>query len=91
VAVSTYETFAGSSFENVKAFLAYVQGAPSGVRGVPSGIVRDLQEMEERAKRVRAMTGLMEPVEFSPYVRELIEATASSEAGSEGVLNRAGA
>ena len=90
MAVSAYENFAGSSFENVKAFLAYVQGAPSGARGVPAGIVRDLQEMEERAKRVRAMTGLMEPVEFSPHVCELIAAAAGGNAGAEGVLNRVG-
>jgi hypothetical protein len=77
------------SFENVKEFLRYVQGGAAGPGGVPPAIVRELREMEERAKRVQALTGLMTPVELSPYVLDLLKAAEGGEgAAAEGVLNR---
>ncbi len=80
------------SFENVKEFLRYVQGAPESADAVPPGIVRDLEELEKRAKRVRALTGMMAPVELSPYVLDLLGAAGGAEpSAGEGVLNAAGA
>jgi hypothetical protein len=80
------------SFENVKAFLQYVEGGGGGPGAVPPGIARDLAELEERTRRVRALTGLMAPVELSPYMLELLEAAGGDEsAAAEGCLNAAGA
>jgi hypothetical protein len=80
------------SFQSVRCFLEYVQGDECGSRDIPPGIVRDLLELEERANRVRAITGVMPAVELSPYVVELLKAAGEQKAGStEGVLNAASA
>jgi hypothetical protein len=88
---STVAKGGAGSFENVRTFLQYVEGS-RGAGAVPPGIARDLAELEERTRRVRALTGLMDPVELSPYVLELLHATGGGEsAGAEGCLNAAGA
>jgi hypothetical protein len=84
-------TGGAGSFENVKSFLEYVQAGDGG-GGIPPGIVHDLVELEERAERVRAITGVMPAVELSPYMVELLKAAGEEAAGSaEGVLNAASA
>jgi hypothetical protein len=82
----------GSCFQNVRAFLQYVQGRPDGDRQVPPAIVGDLLEMERRAQRVRAMTGVMASVELGPRVTELLRASGSARPGVVGgVINGVGA
>jgi hypothetical protein len=81
-----------SSFRNVKAFLQYVQGQPGGDRPVPAAIVGDLLEMEQRAQRVRAMTGLIDTVELGPRVTELLRCSGGVRSESVGgVINGVGA
>ncbi len=82
----------GSSFENVRTFLQYVQGRSTVAEGIPPAIVSDLREIEERAERVRAITGVMAPVEFSPYVLDLLGVVGGKHSvADKGVLNRIGA
>lgn len=80
------------SFDKVRQFLMYVDGSSGGAEGVPAAIVADLVELEERTRRVRAMTGVMPAAELSPYVLELLRAAGGSQPeAAEGVLNAAGA
>jgi hypothetical protein len=79
---------AGGAYSNVRSFLDYVQGAPAGPNGIPPAIASDLAEMERRASRVTALTGVIGPVELSPYVLELLKGAGGGEVTAEGVLNR---
>jgi len=85
------EREAEGPFENVRAFLQYVQGSSGVAEEVPPAIVRDLVELEERTRRVRALTGLMGPAELSPYVLELLHTPGGRRAVSaERLLGTAG-
>jgi len=82
----------GSSFDNVRTFLEYVQGSGAEAESIPPAIVGDLREIEKRAQRVKAITGVMPVVEFSPHVLQLLETAGDRRAVAEkGVLNRIGA
>jgi hypothetical protein len=85
------DTGVAGCFENVRAFLQYVQGERGAAEAVPPAIVRDLLELEERTRRVQAITGLMAPVELSPYVLEMLRGAGGDQAARAGsLLNAAG-
>ncbi len=88
----TVDRGGAGSFKNVRDFLRYVEGARESADGIPPSIARDLEELENRAMRIRALTGVLAPVELSPYVVDLLDARGGCEpAAGEGVLNAAGA
>lgn len=92
MATPTIDRGGAGSFQNVRDFLSYVQGARDNAEDIPPSIARDLEELESRAMRVRALTGVLAPVELSSYVVDLLDAAGGQESpAGEGVLNAAGA